>query len=176
MSGFSERLTAGAPSARAKNAIAFVAGAIFAIGLGASGMTRPDKVLGFLDLFGAWDATLAFVMLGAIAVHMPVSLWVKRHGMLLPAVPCAGDAAAPEAALGSRVDARLLAGAAIFGVGWGLAGYCPGPAIVSVASGATGALVFTAAMLFGTMAYRYVTLRQSLRHGAAVSAAPPAGR
>ena len=144
-----------------KGAVAFVAGLIFAVGLGLSGMTQPQKVLGFLDLFGAWDPSLAFVMIGAIAVHMPVSLWVKRQGMFLPAVPCAGDVPAGPEPVASRVDARLLGGAAIFGVGWGLAGYCPGPAVVSVVSGGRGALVFAAALVAGTALFRILSARRA---------------
>jgi uncharacterized membrane protein YedE/YeeE len=143
-----------------KSVVAFVSGLIFAVGLGISGMTQPEKVLGFLNLFGAWDPTLAFVMIGAIAVHMPVSLWVKRQGMFLPAVPCAGDALAGPEPLAPRIDVRLLGGSAIFGVGWGLAGYCPGPAIVSVASGARAALVFAAAMIAGTALFRFTIRRR----------------
>jgi uncharacterized membrane protein YedE/YeeE len=136
-----------------KNAVAFVAGVIFAIGLAWGGMVQPAKIIGFLDLFGHWDPSLMFVMAGAIAVHMPVSLWVKRQGMLLPSVPCGVDVV-PAPAQGTRVDRPLIAGSALFGVGWALAGYCPGPAIVSIAGGVLPALVFTAAMLAGIAAYR----------------------
>lgn len=138
-----------------KNALAFVAGVIFAMGLGVGGMTRPEKVIGFLDLFGRWDPSLLFVMAGAIAVHMPVSLWAKRQGMLLPAVPCAGEVDADAAAL-PRIDRKLVAGAAIFGVGWGIAGYCPGPGVVSLAGGYAAAIVFVGAMLAGMALFRLV--------------------
>jgi uncharacterized membrane protein YedE/YeeE len=135
-----------------KVAVGFVAGLVFALGLGLSGMTVPTKVIGFLDPFGHWDPSLMFVMIGAIAVHMPVSLWARRRGMLLPSVPCAGEAT--SAAIEHPERGRLLAGAAIFGVGWGLGGYCPGPGIVSAASGLSSALVFLAAMVLGTAFYR----------------------
>jgi uncharacterized membrane protein YedE/YeeE len=135
-----------------KIAIAFTAGLAFALGLGLSGMTMPTRVLGFLDPFGHWDPSLLFVMVGAIAVHMPVSLWARRQGMLLPSVPCAGEAT--NADMEHAMSMRLFAGSAIFGVGWGLGGYCPGPGIVSAASGMTSALVFLAAMVLGTALYR----------------------
>jgi uncharacterized membrane protein YedE/YeeE len=137
-----------------KDAIAFAAGVLFALGLGLGGMTAPARVIGFLDLFGRWDPTLLFVMGAAIAVHLPVSLWAKRQGMLLPAVPCAGDVPAGPL-VASRIDRPLILGAAIFGVGWGLAGYCPGPAVVSVAGGRLPAVVFVAAMLVGMAVYRF---------------------
>lgn len=120
---------------------AAVAGALFALGLVLSGMTDPAKVIGFLDVGGAWDPALAFVMAAAIGVYAPVAWLAKqrRHPVFdlrfhLPTE--------------SRIDRRLLAGAAIFGVGWGLSGYCPGPALVSITSG-TGALGFVVAMVLG---------------------------
>lgn len=121
---------------------ALVSGVLFGAGLAVGGMTRPEKVLGFLDVGGAWDASLAFVMAGAIAVHFfayrlirgrSAPLYAERFG-----IPTRRD-----------VDVKLLVGAALFGVGWGLAGYCPGPGIVSLAAGGTGAAVFVASMLLG---------------------------
>ena len=103
-------------------------GALFGVGLVLSGMTRADKVIGFLDLFGDWDPTLAFVMMGAIGVHLPLRILVKRR-----ATPVL--AAAFEAPTRTTVDGRLLAGAVLFGVGWGVAGYCPGPGIASLVPG-----------------------------------------
>jgi uncharacterized membrane protein YedE/YeeE len=117
-------------------------GLVFGAGLVVSGMTKPEKVIGFLDLFGAWDASLAFVMLGAIAVHFVAHRLVRgRSAPLL----------APRFALPTRrdIDMKLVVGAAVFGVGWGLAGYCPGPGLVAAASGG-GAVVFVAALLAGT--------------------------
>jgi uncharacterized membrane protein YedE/YeeE len=123
--------------------VALVAGALFGAGLLLSGMTRPERVLAFLDLFGAWDPTLAFVMIGAIGVHAVARLWiVQRSGDPAPESPVA-----PPAAL----DRKLIAGAAVFGVGWGLAGYCPGPSVVSLASGAGGAWLFVASMVAGML-------------------------
>ncbi len=109
------------------------AGFLFAIGLGVAGMLQPSKIAAFLDVTGAWDPSLAFVMVGAIGVHF----------MALRRMP-----ASPRTASGT-IDARLLGGAALFGLGWGAAGFCPGPAVVSVATCAPGVLGFVAAMLLG---------------------------
>jgi uncharacterized membrane protein YedE/YeeE len=132
-----------------KSAVAFLSGAIFAIGLGVSGMTRPAKVLGFLDVTGAWDASLAFVMLGAIGLGVVgYRLVLRRGGPVL-----GGELDVPRR---QDVDRRLLLGAAIFGVGWGLAGYCPGPALVSLASGHVGVIAFVAAMIAGQAVERFL--------------------
>jgi hypothetical protein len=126
------------------NVSAFLCGAVFALGLGLSGMTQPSKVIGFLDVAGRWDPSLAFVMLGAIGVHFVFVRIAKRR-------------AAPRFAAGfvwptaKSVDAPLIVGALIFGVGWGMAGYCPGPALVSLASFAPSVVVFVAAMAVGTL-------------------------
>ncbi len=128
---------------------AIVAGALFGAGLILAGMTLPGRVLGFLDLFGAWDPTLAFVMAGAIAVHASTQGLIRRRAAPLY------DACFHVPGKGV-VDARLLAGAALFGAGWGLAGFCPGPAVVSAASGGTAALVFTSAMVAGMLVERVV--------------------
>jgi uncharacterized membrane protein YedE/YeeE len=127
------------------------AGLLFALGLGLSGMTDARKVIGFLDLFGRWDASLAFVMGGAIAVHLGLL-------RLLPAVAVFDDdgCATPSP---RWLDRRTVIGSAIFGVGWGLAGYCPGPALVSVVSGQGAALVFVAAMLAGAGLFAVWTRR-----------------
>jgi uncharacterized membrane protein YedE/YeeE len=125
------------------NAIAaFFAGLIFAIGLGAGGMTQPAKVLAFLDVAGNWDPSLAFVMAGAIAVYAPVARWALRR----PAPLCTERFQVPAR---RDLDAALVGGAVLFGIGWGLAGYCPGPAVVSLASASSGTVLFVAAMLVG---------------------------
>jgi uncharacterized membrane protein YedE/YeeE len=120
----------------------FLVGLIFGVGLILSGMTDPAKVLGFLDLFGHWDPSLAFVMGGAIAVGLFAFAIAKKRtqGFL------GGAMHLPKA---TQIDKRLVIGALIFGAGWGLAGFCPGPALVSMASGEAKALVFVAAMLAG---------------------------
>lgn len=122
--------------------IALFSGLLFATGLSISGMTLPSRVLGFLDIGGAWDASLALVMIGAIAVYASV-YWVSRR----LEQPLAADCFTAPAS--SRIDRRLLVGAALFGAGWGLAGYCPGPAIISTAAGLGQAALFSIAMFAG---------------------------
>lgn len=119
-----------------------LAGALFGAGLFVSGMTDTRKVQGWLDIFGNWDPTLAFVMGGAI-LPMALAWWVTtRRTESLSGVPFPPRA---EPVL----DRRLIGGSALFGLGWGLAGLCPGPAIASLSYGGTGGLVFLAAMLAG---------------------------
>lgn len=121
---------------------AFVIGLIFGIGLIVSGMSNPAKVLGFLDLSGAWDPSLAFVMAGAIAVGaVAFALAGRRANTLLGAplsLPVIG-----------AIDARLVAGSALFGIGWGLAGICPGPALTLLGAGVAEGVIFVAAMFAG---------------------------
>ena len=121
---------------------AFITGLVFGFGLLLSGMANPAKVLGFLDIAGAWDPSLALVMAGAISVGLVAfSLAGRRTQSLLGEemrLPPSG-----------RIDRRLLAGSAVFGVGWGLAGFCPGPAVVALGMGLEPAAVFIAAMLAG---------------------------
>ena len=120
-------------------------GFVFAMGLGIAGMTQPLKVAAFLDVTGAWDPSLAFVMVGAIGVHLALLRVLKR-----PSPMFAARFALPT---GAQVDTRLLVGAALFGLGWGIAGYCPGPAVVSVASVSPVTLAFVGAMLAGMLVY-----------------------
>ncbi|HYP90932.1 MAG TPA: DUF6691 family protein [Polyangiaceae bacterium] len=121
-------------------AVGLVSGSLFAVGLALSGMTDPGKVLGFLDVAGAWDPSLALVMAGAVGVHFTWLRWRSRR-------PARDEA--PYSGPPQRVDAALLSGAAIFGVGWGMAGYCPGPALVAAAQGRSEALLFLVAMAGG---------------------------
>ena len=136
---------------------AFLSGLLFAIGLGVSGMTAPAKVIGFLDLFGGhWDPSLALVMVGAIGVHLPLYRLIRaRPGSQAPLGTCGPiDDEQPGAPRSTRwIDGRIIVGSAIFGVGWGLGGYCPGPAVVSLASAIPGVLVFVAAMLVGMVIF-----------------------
>ena len=129
------------------NFAALVVGFLFSLGLGISGMSRPDKVLGFLDLFGNWDASLIFVMIGAILVHFfAQKLILKRNTPLF-----SKQFSIPE----SKVITRpLVIGAFIFGVGWGLSGYCPGPALTSVMSFQLRPLIFVLSMLVGMIFFR----------------------
>lgn len=126
--------------------ISFVSGLVFAVGLGIGGMTQPAKVIGFLDFAGDWDPSLILVMLGAIGIHS--ILYHAFRGRLAAKGPLA-------VALPSRtgIEPRLIGGSIIFGLGWGLAGYCPGPALTSLASGNVSAVVFSAAMLAGIVAF-----------------------
>lgn len=135
---------------------ALVAGVVFSLGLGVAGMTDPANVMGFLDFTGEWKPALAFVMGGAILVHSTSRWFVLRRQapVLEPAFSVPGP---------SPVDARLLAGSALFGVGWGLSGYCPGPAFTSLAAGTVDALTFVAAMLLGMWLFAFVERRRTAR-------------
>ncbi|HWH75703.1 MAG TPA: YeeE/YedE family protein [Methylibium sp.] len=121
---------------------AWLAGLVFGLGLIVSGMADPAKVLGFLDLAGAWDPSLTFVMGGAIAVAVVAFTLAKRRPVSLLGEPMRLPTA-------TALDRRLLLGSLAFGVGWGVAGFCPGPALVAVGLGEIKAVVFVAAMLAG---------------------------
>lgn len=123
-------------------AASFGSGALFAVGLGVAGMTKPSKVIAFLDPFGAWDPSLAFVMGGAVVVYLLLHRLVTRR----PA-PLFDDVF--HLPTRRDLDVRLVLGAALFGVGWALAGFCPGPALVSAASGSFPAVVFVVGMTAG---------------------------
>lgn len=127
--------------------VSAIAGLLFGLGLIVSGMSDPAKVQNFLDPFGAWDPSLAFVMLGAIAVTFAGYRLAFRRGRPL----LADTLSLPSK---TDIDVRLLAGAGLFGIGWGLSGFCPGPAIVSLPLLATGTLVFVPAMLTGMLLAR----------------------
>jgi uncharacterized membrane protein YedE/YeeE len=122
--------------------MALLAGLVFGLGLIISGMTDPGKVIGFLDLAGKWDPSLAFVMAGAILVGIfAFRLAATREQTIL-----GGEMRLPTA---RQIDCRLVLGGLAFGAGWGLAGYCPGPALASLATGGSKPLIFTIAMLAG---------------------------
>ena len=126
----------------------FASGLLFAAGLALSGMVEPQKVLGFLDVTGDWDPSLAFVMGGAIAVHVLAYRWTLLRPMpFFSAIPFARN-------LRREIDGSLVAGAVLFGIGWGLAGICPGPALVAAASGTATAFPFLGAMFAGMLLYR----------------------
>ena len=132
--------------------VAFAAGLVFGLGLIVSGMADPSKVLGFLDLAGKWDPSLAFVMVGAIGVSI-----VAFHLARKRAAPVLGGAFhLPTAA---QIDRRLVVGSVVFGVGWGLAGFCPAPAIVAYGAGYFKAVVFVIAMLAGMAIYEIAERR-----------------
>ena len=128
----------------------FLAGLIFGLGLILSGMTDPSKVLGFLDPFGLWDPSLMFVMAGAVCIgFFGFSIAKKRTLNFL-----GGNLSFPGA---KQIDKPLVIGAILFGAGWGLAGFCPGPAIVSLAAGQIKAAVFVVFMLIGMWMFSKVT-------------------
>lgn len=127
--------------------VAFIVGLLFAFGLGISGMTQPMKVIGFLDLFGNWDPSLMFVMIGAISVHAIFYLLIRSK---------------PKPVLDTQwhlsekteVTRSLVIGSMLFGIGWGLAGYCPGPAITSVSTFETRPILFVVCMIAGMLLFR----------------------
>ncbi|OWW18662.1 DUF6691 family protein [Noviherbaspirillum denitrificans] len=121
---------------------AFIAGLLFGTGLIVAGMANPAKVLGFLDLAGAWDPSLALVMVGAISVGLVAFAIARRRSMSLLGLPMQLPSA-------RHIDRRLLLGNFVFGIGWGLAGICPGPGLVLVGAGSAKGLIFVAAMLAG---------------------------
>lgn len=133
--------------------VAFASGALFALGLGLGGMTEPTRVLAFLDVAGRWDPTLLLVMAGAILAHMPFALRARRPG----ARPVLAEhyGLPPKA----PIDARLLAGAVLFGIGWGMAGFCPGPALASISGLADSVLLFLPSMLGGMLLYAALAKR-----------------
>ncbi|MDX2221643.1 MAG: DUF6691 family protein [Rhodospirillaceae bacterium] len=131
----------------ARSLAALLCGLVFGAGLSVSGMINPAKVLNFLDLAGTWDASLVFVMAGAVAVTAAGYRVVFGRDRPL----FEGRFALPTA---QDIDAKLLAGAAVFGVGWGLAGYCPGPALAGLAFGRTETAVFVVALGAGLIAGR----------------------
>lgn len=121
---------------------AFLSGLVFGLGLILSGMANPAKVLGFLDLAGAWDPSLALVMVGAIAVAFAPFAWARKRQKSLLGAPM-------QLPTATRLDRRLVVGSLVFGAGWGLAGFCPGPALVALGMGVPQAYVFVLAMLAG---------------------------
>ncbi len=123
-----------------------LSGLVFGWGLIISGMANPAKVIGFLDLSMPWDPSLMFVMGGAIALGLPGFLLAKRLKNSLMGMPM-------NLPTNTRIDKQLLIGALLFGAGWGIGGFCPGPAVVAAASLATDGLVFIAAMLVGMFAF-----------------------
>lgn len=143
-------------SANLRILVSFCVGLIFSLGLGISGMTQPQKIIGFLNPFD-WDPSLIFVMIGAVGTHMALYPAVrKRRTPLIETqwhIPSRKD-----------ISLRLLLGSAIFGAGWGLAGYCPGPAVTSLASGQISPSIFVAAMLAGMIFFKvtepYLKLRE----------------
>lgn len=135
---------------------AFLGGLVFGIGLAVGGMTQPAKIVGFFDFAGNWDPSLGFVMAGALLVYTPiyravVKQWHRPIWAQSFSLPTRKD-----------IDWRLISGSGLFGVGWGLGGYCPGPALTSVGAQSREAFVFGAAMLVGVGAYQiFMRLRET---------------
>ena len=127
------------------NIASFICGILFSIGLGISGMTQPQKVIGFLDVFGEWDLSLVFVMFGAVLSYLILQLWIQRNF----SIPVLGGSF--QITTRKDLDRSLIIGALLFGSGWGLGGYCPGPAITSLGSGSLNALLFVVAMGVGML-------------------------
>lgn len=145
--------------------ISFVAGIVFALGLGIGGMTQPAKVTAFLDFTGNWDPSLAFVMMGAIGVHAVLYRVIRAR-------PSPVFAAAFSIPARKDIDPRLIGGAALFGLGWGLGGFCPGPALTAVASGKSSVLIFVGAMVGGMLLHKWITT--PTRHTATPGVGPEA--
>lgn len=140
---------------------AIFTGLIFGLGLGLSGMTNPEKVVGFLDVLGDWDITLVFVIGGSIAVHMTTRRLALKRG-----IPEPGP-------ISWKIDPALMTGAAMFGAGWALAGWCPGPAVASIATLSSDFLIFFAAMSAGTIGWQEVQNIQERRAARAAATLPP---
>lgn len=138
-----------------RNVTAFVVGLLFAFGLALSGMTTPSKIVGFFDFsdgLASWDPSLAFVMGGSMLVYMPVYRIIRNHHKplwdLVYRVPT-----------NNSIDLRLIMGAVLFGIGWGLGGFCPGPAITSLGAFSSQALIFVVAMLAGMFLFQQIDAR-----------------
>lgn len=129
--------------------VAFLSALLFGLGLGISGMTDPSKVIGFLDLFGNWQPALMLVMGGAIGFHAISYYLIKKR-----ATPLLGGMFLLPTK--KHVDGRLVIGSALFGIGWGIGGYCPGPAIASLVTMSTSVMIFVLAMLGGIALFHYL--------------------
>lgn len=129
---------------------AFFSGALFSLGLGISGMTEPGNIVGYLDVFGQWNPRLLIVMASALPVYMLAN---TLRGRLAPRPVLALDYLLPTR---RPIDGRLLVGAGVFGLGWGVAGFCPGPALTSLVSGEPGVVMFVAGMAGGMVLFRVI--------------------
>ena len=127
----------------------FLSGVLFALGLGIAGMTQPTKIIAFLDIFGDWDPSLILVMAGAVAINLVLYRFTLRREK-----PILEDLFTTPSK--RPINARLAIGAGLFGIGWGLSGYCPGPALVSTVTGWGSVLTFVAAMLLGMLLFQWL--------------------
>ncbi|SDU32799.1 DUF6691 family protein [Halopseudomonas salegens] len=139
-----------------RNLIALLSGLMFGLGLIIAGMANPAKVLGFLDLFGQWDPSLALVMGGAIAAAFLPMQWAMRAQTCVTGAPMQLPAT-------RQIDRRLVSGSLLFGAGWGLAGFCPGPAVVALGAAMPGAVIFVLAMLIGMAGFERYNRRLQAR-------------
>lgn len=130
----------------------FFIGILFALGLGLSGMTQPQNVISFLDIFGQWDGALAFVMIGAISTHFYLLKVILNQKKPL----LADRFHNPQK---TQIDKKMVMGASLFGIGWGLVGYCPAPAVVALATGTLQPLLFVISMVIGMMTYQFIVKR-----------------
>ncbi len=135
-----------------KNTIALITGLLFGFGLTLSHMVDPNKVLNFLDIAGNWDPSLAFVLGGAVAITLPMFQLILRNPKPLVHTQF-------HLPVQTRPDRRLIIGAAIFGIGWGLAGYCPGPGISALVLGIWQPVIFVLSLIVGSLAYRWLSIR-----------------
>ena len=129
---------------------AFLSGLVFGLGLIVAQMTNPAKVLSFLDVAGKWDPSLAFVMIGALVTLSVLQYFIKNSAQNK------SDKLSKVMAVNSKIDVKLVMGSSIFGIGWGLAGLCPGPALVGITSGLSGVLVFVIAMFAGFIVFKLI--------------------
>jgi len=142
---------------------AFVSGLLFGLGLIVAGMSNPSKVIGFLDLAGNWDPSLAFVMAGAIAVGSLAFMFASRRAKSLLGLSM-------QLPTARHLDRRLVLGSVVFGIGWGLAGICPGPAVILLGSGTMQGVVFVAAMLAGMGLFEWFEHLKRARHSSVAQA------
>lgn len=132
-----------------QNITSLIVGLIFALGLGISGMTQPQKIIAFLDVFGAWDPTLAFVMIGAILIHALVYKFVRKKSTPL-------FSSVWHVPQKNEITRSLIFGSFLFGAGWALGGFCPGPAVTSLASFQTRPALFVGSMLVGMFIFKMI--------------------
>lgn len=144
----------------------FLSGVLFALGLGISGMTQPTKVIGFLDVFGDWDPSLICVMAGAVGINLVLYRLALKRGRPLFAPAFTVPSKRP-------INAPLVAGSMLFGAGWGLSGYCPGPALVSTVAGGGSVLAFVAAMLSGMILFQRLQAKRVYPEPANKADMPP---
>lgn len=136
--------------------VSLLVGFLFSLGLGLAGMTQPEKIINFLNVFGDWDPSLIFVMVGGIAVHFVTYRWIRRRSSPLLTTKW-------HIPNKKEVTSSLVIGSLLFGIGWGLAGYCPGPAVTSLATFSLSPVVFVFSMIAGMFLFRLIDKKLKLR-------------